>query len=165
LAKCFVDERRSDLLEHSVRTLIGQRVFGIALGYEDLNDHEQLRHDPVFGVLLGKLEAKRRRDSAPLAGKSTLNRLELHPQAGAVASRYHKIRPVVESIERLFVDVLMEAHGEAPREVVLDLDATDDPLHGHQEGRFFHGYYDSYCYLPLYIFCVSAHHSQSCCVL
>ena len=123
----------------------------MALGYEDLNDHEQLRHDPVLGVLLGKLEAKRRRKCAALAGKSTLNRLELHPREGV--DRYHKIRPVAEAIERLFVDLFIEAHGEAPEEVVLDLDATDDPLHGHQEGRFFHGYYDSYCYLPLYIFC------------
>jgi hypothetical protein len=153
LAGCFVDERRADLIEHTVRTLIGQRVFGIALGYEDLNDHEQLRHDPVFGVLMGKLEVKRRKECAPLAGKSTLNRLELHPQEGTAASRYHKVRPLPAVIERLFVDVFMEAHAEAPAEVVLDLDATDDPLHGHQEGRFFHGYYDCYCYLPLYIFC------------
>ncbi|HEX5045809.1 MAG TPA: IS1380 family transposase [Gammaproteobacteria bacterium] len=151
LAGCFVDKRAPDLIEHPVRTLVGQRVFGLALGYEDLNDHEQLRHDPVFGVLLGKLEAKRRRECAALAGKSTLNRLELHPQEGV--DRYHKIRPMAEAIERLFVDLFIEAQEEAPKEVVLDLDATDDPLHGHQEGRFFHGYYDSYCYLPLYIFC------------
>lgn len=153
LAGCFVDERRPDLIEHTVGTLIGQRVFGIALGYEDLNDHEQLRHDPVFGVLMGRLEAKRRAERAPLAGKSTLNRLELHPQEGISGSRYHKIRPLPAAVERLFVDVFMEAQREAPAEVVLDLDATDDPLHGHQEGRFFHGYYDCYCYLPLYIFC------------
>jgi hypothetical protein len=153
LAGCFVDERRPDLIEHAVRTLIGQRVFGMALGYEDLNDHEQLRHDPVFGVLMGKLEVKRRSECAPLAGKSTLNRLELHPQEGTTASRYHKIRPLPAAVERLFVDVFIEAHREPPAEVVLDLDATDDPLHGHQEGRFFHGYYDCYCYLPLYIFC------------
>jgi DDE family transposase len=151
LAGCFVDERRGNLIEHTVRTLVGQRVFGIALGYEDLNDHEQLRHDPVFGTLLGKLEAKRRSACAALAGKSTLNRLELHRQEGV--SRYRKIRPVEEGIERLFVDLFVEAHGEAPQQIVLDLDATDDPLHGHQEGRFFHGYYDCYCYLPLYIFC------------
>jgi hypothetical protein len=151
LAGCFVDERDPELIEHSVRTLVGQRVFGIALGYEDLNDHEQLRHDPVFGTLLGKLAAKRRRECAALAGKSTLNRLELHPPEGV--NRYHKIRPVVEAIEQLFVELFVEAHREAPSEVVLDLDATDDPLHGHQEGRFFHGYYNSYCYLPLYIFC------------
>jgi hypothetical protein len=150
LAGCFIDERDPHLIEHTVRTLIGQRVFGMALGYEDLNDHESLRHDPVFGALLGKLEAKRRSDCAALAGKSTLNRLELHECEGV--SRYHKIRPDQEAIERLWVDVFLDAHREAPSEITLDLDATDDPLHGHQEGRFFHGYYDGYCYLPLYIF-------------
>jgi len=149
LAGCFVDERDQGAIEHSVRTLLGQRVFGMALGYEDLNDHEQLRHDPVFGALLGKLTAKRR-DCAPLAGKSTLNRLELHPLAGV--SRYHKIRPDSAAIERLLVELFLDAHSAAPAEITLDLDATDDPLHGHQEGRFFHGYYDHYCYLPLYIF-------------
>jgi len=149
MAKCFVDERNPDLIEHSVRTLIGQRVFGLALGYEDLNDHERLRHDPVMGAVLGKLEA-RRADCAALAGKSTLNRLELHPVQGA--SRYHKVRPDGEAIESLWVDLFLDAHRRAPKRIVLDLDATDDPLHGHQEGRFFHGYYDGYCYLPLYIF-------------
>jgi hypothetical protein len=151
LAGCFIDQRRSELIEHTVRTMIGQRVFGIALGYEDLNDHEQLRHDPVFGALLGKLAA-RRSDCAALAGKSTLNRLELHAGEG-VTDHYHKIRPRSAAIEGLFVDLFLEAHREAPDQIVLDLDATDDPLHGHQEGRFFHGYYDGYCYLPLYIFC------------
>jgi hypothetical protein len=150
LAGCFIDERAPQLIEHTVRTLIGQRVFGMALGYEDLNDHESLRHDAVFGALLGKLSAKRRADCAALAGKSTLNRLELHECAGS--SRYHKIRPEVQAIERLWVEVFLDAHREAPSEIILDLDATDDPLHGHQEGRFFHGYYDGYCYLPLYIF-------------
>ena len=151
LAHCFVDERDPSLIEHTVRTLVGQRVFGLALGYEDLNDHEQLRHDPVFGALLGKLEAKRRADCAALAGKSTLNRLELHAREGV--DRYHKIRPDTAAIEGLFVDLFLDAHRAAPDQIVLDLDATDDPLHGHQEGRFFHGYYDGYCYLPLYIFC------------
>ena len=150
LAGCFIDERRADLIEHTVRTLIGQRVFGIALGYEDLNDHEQLRYDPVFAALLGKLEAGRS-DCAALAGKSTLNRLELHAREGG--DRYHKIRPRSEQIEQLFVELFLQAHARAPEQIVLDLDATDDPLHGHQEGRFFHGYYDGYCYLPLYIFC------------
>ncbi len=150
LAECFSDYRKPELIEHTVRTLIGQRVFGIALGYEDLNDHEQLRHDPVFGALLGKLEAKRA-DCAALAGKSTLNRLELHAREGI--DPYHKIRPKSEAIEALFVELFLEAHAQAPKQIVLDLDATDDPLHGHQEGRFFHGYYDGYCYLPLYIFC------------
>jgi hypothetical protein len=151
LARCFVDQRDPDLIEHTVRTMIGQRVFGMALGYEDLNDHESLRHDPAFGALLGKLEPKRRTDCAALAGKSTLNRLELHPVQGV--SRYHKIRPDGPAIERLWVDLFLDAHREPPGEIILDLDATDDPLHGHQEGRFFHGYYDGYCYLPLYIFC------------
>ena len=151
LAGCFIDERDPDLIEHAVRTLIGQRVFGMALGYEDLNDHESLRHDTVFGTLLGKLEPKRRSNCAALAGKSTLNRLELHEQQGS--SRYHKIRPQAEAIERLWVDLFLESHRAAPQQIILDLDATDDPLHGHQEGRFFHGYYDGYCYLPLYIFC------------
>ena len=129
---------------------VGQRVFGMALGYEDLNDHEQLRHDPVLGALLGKLTA-RRSDCAPLVGKSTLNRLELQP--AQAASRYHKIRPDPAAIEALWVELFLDAHPQAPSEIILDLDATDDPLHGHQEGRFFHGYYDGYCYLPLYIFC------------
>jgi hypothetical protein len=151
LARCFIDRRDPQLIEHSVRTLIGQRVFGMALGYEDLNDHESLRHDAVFGALLGKLEPRRRSGCAALAGKSTLNRLELHPAAGV--DRYHKIAPQAEAIERLWTELFLEAHRAVPDEIVLDLDATDDPLHGHQEGRFFHGYYDGYCYLPLYIFC------------
>jgi hypothetical protein len=151
LAGCFRDARAQDSIEHTVRTLLGQRVFGMALGYEDLNDHERLRHDPVMGTLLGKLSAKRHRRCAALAGKSTLNRLELHRLEGV--SRYHKIRPEAAAIERLFVELFLDSHASPPTELVLDLDATDDPLHGHQEGRFFHGYYDGYCYLPLYIFC------------
>ena len=148
-AECFIDRRRPELVEHLVPTLVGQRVFGIALGYEDINDHDDLRHDPVMAVLAGKLQAWRA-DCAPVAGKSTLNRLELSRE---VATRYHKIAHDPAAIERLFVTVFLEAHKTAPKEIVLDLDATDDPLHGHQEGRFFHGYYDCYCYLPLYIFC------------
>ena len=148
-AECFIDRRRPELVEHLVPTLVGQRVFGIALGYEDINDHDDLRHDPVMAVLAGKLQAWRA-DCAPVAGKSTLNRLELGRDT---ARRYHKIAHDPAAIERLFVTVFLEAHKTAPKEIVLDLDATDDPLHGHQEGRFFHGYYDCYCYLPLYIFC------------
>ena len=151
LAECFADRRDPKLIEHTVRTLLGQRIFGLALGYEDLNDHERLRHDRVFGTLLGKLTAKRHKRCAALAGKSTLNRLELHPLE--VASRYHKIQPEPAAIERLFVELFLDAHRTAPAEIILDLDATDDPLHGHQEGRFFHGYYDGDCYLSLYIFC------------
>ena len=149
VAGCFEDGRDQALVEHSIETMMAQRVFGIALGYEDLNDHDQLRHDPVLATLAGKLTA-RRPDCAPLAGKSTLNRLEHAP---CEPSRYHKIGHDGAAIERLFVDLFLEAHATPPGEIVLDLDATDDPLHGHQEGRFFHGYYDCYCYLPLYIFC------------
>jgi hypothetical protein len=148
-AGCFSDARAPGLIEHSVRTLVTQRVFGIALGYEDLVDHDELRHDPVMATLIGKLRAGREK-CAPLAGKSTLNRLELsRPEP----SRYHKISHDPAAIENLFVDLFMEAHDQAPEQIVLDLDATDDPIHGDQEGRFFHGYYDRYCYLPLYIFC------------
>src|SRR3984957_17098289 len=148
-ASCFTDTRAAELVEHSVGTMVTQRVFGIALGYEDLIDHDELRHDPVLAVLAGKLEAKRS-DCAALAGKSTLNRLELsRPEP----TRYHKISHDPAAVEALFVDLFLEAHKRAPKQIILDLDATDDPLHGHQEGRFFHGYYDCYCYLPLYIFC------------
>jgi hypothetical protein len=148
-ADCFIDRRRPELVEHFVPTLVGQRVFGIALGYEDINDHDELRHDPVMAVLAGKLEA-RRKDCAPVAGKSTLNRLELSQET---VTRYHKIAHDAAAIAKLFVTFFLEAHKTPPKEIILDLDATDDPLQGHQEGRFFHGYYDCYCYLPLYIFC------------
>jgi len=148
-ADCFVDRRRRELVEHLVLTLVGQRVFGIALGYEDINDHDELRRDPVMAVLAGKLQAGRA-DCAPVAGKSTLNRLELSRD---VATRYHKIAHHPAAIEALFVTLFLDAQQSAPEQIILDLDATDDPLHGHQEGRFFHGYYDCYCYLPLYIFC------------
>jgi len=148
-AACFRDARCQPLIEHAVATLVGQRVVGIAMGYEDLIDHDELRHDPVLAVVAGKLKA-RRPDCAPLAGKSTLNRLEL---SRAEPTRYHKIAHDAAAIESLFVDLFLEAHKAAPKQIVLDLDATDDPLHGAQEGRFFHGYYDCYCYLPLYVFC------------
>jgi hypothetical protein len=148
-AACFHDERRAHLIEHEVVTLVGQRVFAIALGYEDLNDHDQLRHDPMMAVLAGKLEA-RREDCAPVAGKSTLNRLE---RSKLEPTRYHKISHNPIAIKRLLVDLFLEAHERAPNGIILDLDATDDPVHGNQEGRFFHGYYDCYCYLPLYVFC------------
>src|SRR5580658_3104171 len=149
VALCFHDERRPEYIEHEVATLVGQRVFGIALGYEDLNDHDELRHDPMMAILPGKLEA-RRDDCAPVAGKSTLNRLEL---SRLEPTRYHKISHNPIAIKRLLVDLFLEAHERAPSEIILDLDATDDPVHGEQEGRFFHGYYDCYCYLPLYVFC------------
>jgi hypothetical protein len=149
LAGCFTDRRAPELIEHAVSTLVLQRVIGLALGYEDLNDHDQLRHDPLLAVLAGKLAA-RRSGCAPVAGKSTLNRLELsRPEP----TRYHKISYDGAAIEALLVDVFLESRRSAPKQIILDLDATDDPLHGEQEGRFFHGYYGNYCYLPLYIFC------------
>jgi len=150
-AACFTDNRAPELTEHAVSTMVGQRIFGIALGYEDVVDDDQLRHDPTLAVLAGKLAA-RRKDCAPLAGKSTLNRLEL---GGAELTRYHRIAWDGAQIEALFVDLFLEAHQQPPKQIILDLDATDDPLHGHPEGRFFHGYYDCYCDLPLYIFCGS----------
>jgi hypothetical protein len=145
LAECFLDSRNPDLVEHSVLEMLSQRVYGLALGYEDLNDHEQLRKDPVFGVLAGREDL-----DAPLAGKSTLNRMEL---GSGEPDRYKKITFWKEAMDELLVQVFLESHQQAPAEIVLDVDTTDLPLHGHQEGRFFHGYYDEYCYLPLYIFC------------
>jgi hypothetical protein len=150
-AQCFIDRRSPIFTLHPLRTLVAQRVFGLALGYEDLNDHDQLRDDPVLGVLLGKLDRNEDEPSA-LAGKSTLNRLEHAPGAGK-QPRYHKISHDGAAIEGLFVDLFLDAHRKPPRQIVLDVDATDDPLHGDQEGRFFHGYYDCYCYMPLYVFC------------
>jgi hypothetical protein len=147
---CFRDSRHPALVTHRVRTLVAQRVFGLALGYEDLVDHDDLRRDPVLSALLSRFD---REDAAPppLAGKSTLNRLE-HAPSGE-PSRYHRIGHDGAAIERLFVDLFLDAHARAPKQIILDLDATDDPIHGHQEGRFFHGSYDCHCYLPLYIFC------------
>ncbi len=150
LARCFADGRMQELVEHGVETMLMQRICGIALGYEDLVDHDELRHDPVLATLVGKLEA-RRKDCAPRAGKSTLNRLEHAP--AAALDRYHRIGHDPRAIEQRFVGLFLEAHPRPPERIILDLDATDDPLHGHQEGRFFHGYYDCHCYLPLYVFC------------
>jgi hypothetical protein len=143
LTACFSDGRAPLLVKHRLSEMLAQRIYGLALGYEDLNDHEQLRADPLLGLLAGK-----RHLDEPLAGKSTLNRLEL---AGRSA-RYHKIGYSVEALDRLLVDLYVESHSSAPAQIVLDLDATDVPLYGHQPERFFHGYYDGYCYLPLYIF-------------
>src|SRR5690242_20400663 len=147
LAACFTDSRDPASTEHTVETLVMQRVVGIALGYEDLNDHDELRHDPVLATLAGKLTASRS-DGAPLAGKSTLNRLELSREE---PTRYARIAADTAALEALFVALFLDAQAKAPAQITLDLDPTDDPLHGQQEGRFFHGYYD--CYLPLYIFC------------
>jgi Transposase DDE domain group 1 len=150
VAGCFSDGRRPERIEHAVETLVAQRIHGIALGYEDLNDHDELRHDPVLGLVSGKLEA-RRSDCAVLAGKSTLNRLEHAPRAEA--DRYRKLSVDEDAMKRLFVGLFLEGHARPPKRIILDLDATDDPIHGEQEGRFFHGYYQCYCYLPLYVFC------------
>jgi hypothetical protein len=146
LAECFLDGRSPLLVEHTVEQLVSQRVYGLALGYEDLNDHEQLRQDPLLRVLAGKSDVENR----PLAGKSTLNRLEL---SDGTPNRYKKITFWKDGIDELLVKVFVESYASVPEEIILDVDATDMPLHGEQEGRFFHGYYDSYCYLPLYIFC------------
>lgn len=145
LAACFLDGRNQEQVEHSIAEMLAQRIYGLALGYEDLNDHEQLRNDPVFGILAGREELER-----PLAGKSTLNRMEL---GTGINSRYKKITFWKEAIDELLVNVFVESCQKAPEEIILDMDTTDLPLHGKQEGRFFHGYYDSYCYLPLYVFC------------
>ena len=150
VADCFADQRDPACTVHSVRTLVAQRIAAIALGYEDVEDHDRLRHDPVLALLSDRLTPKRS-TCAPLAGKSTLNRLE-HAPAGE-PTRYHRISHDRNAIEALFVALFLEAHAKPPKRIVLDLDATDDPLHGRQEGRFFHGYYGCYCYLPLYIFC------------
>jgi hypothetical protein len=145
MAGCFLDGRNQARIDHSILEMLSQRIYGLALGYEDINDHEQLRTDPVFGILAGREEL-----DEPLAGKSTLNRMELG--AGA-KDRYKKITFWKDALDELLVKVFIESHDNAPAEIILDVDTTDLPLHGKQEGRFFHGYYDNYCYLPLYIFC------------
>jgi Transposase DDE domain group 1 len=157
-AACFRDHRHPAFVEHSVEELVRQRVLALALAYEDLNDHDELRTDPLLAAAVGKTDptgSDRRQEQdrgKPLAGKSTLNRLEWGAQK---QDRYRKITIDTQAVDRFFVDVFLSAHQQAPPEIVLDLDATDDPLHGEQEGRFFHGYYGGYCYLPLYIFCGS----------
>jgi hypothetical protein len=159
-ARCFEDLRDAEAIEHTVAELVAQRIYGLALGYEDLNDHDDLRRDPLFAVLVGKEDPEGEKRFRPrdrgkaAAGKSTLNRLELTPAEPTTAElRYKKIIMKPEKIDQLFVDIFLQAHAEPPNEIILDVDATDDPLHGNQEGRFFHGYYRNYCYLPLYIFC------------
>jgi len=157
-AGCFRDHRDPDRTEHRVGELVRQRVYALALGYEDLNDHDQLRADPLLGLLSGKadVEGKQRRREQDRgkagAGKSTLNRLELTPADADEKARYKKIVLDTGAVDDLLVDLYIQRQPRQPQRIVLDLDATDDPLHGHQEGRFFHGYYDEYCYLPLYIF-------------
>jgi hypothetical protein len=146
--KCFSDYRHPAWIEHQLSELLAQRIYGLALGYEDLNDHEELRRDPLLALMAGK-----RKLQEPLAGKSTLNRLELSPSGSPLENRYHKITYSREALDGLLVEIFLDAHARAPRQIVLDLDVTDTPLYGKQEDRFFHGYYNEYCYLPLYIFC------------
>ena len=159
LSESFVDHRDQRYVEHSVQELLKQRIYGIALGYEDLIDHDELRVDPLLAASIGKQEPTgedrpRQRDKGkPMAGKSTLNRMELRRDNPEEDGRYKKIALNEEALKRLMVDVFLEAHEEAPEKVILDMDSTDDLIHGHQEGRFFHAYYGNYCYLPLYIFC------------
>jgi hypothetical protein len=148
-SQCFLDGRDQTRVEHSVEQLIRQRVHGLALGYEDLNDHDQLRRDPLLGMMAGKAEP----GTDWMAGKSTLNRLEC---GDGIMSRYRKITYWRDAIDELLVQVFVEAHAEAPAQITLDIDTTDLALHGQQEGRFFHGYYGHYCYLPLFVFC--GHH-------
>jgi len=161
-AACFTDHRDPERIEHSLEDLLAQRVYGLALGYEDLNDHDQLRHDPLLAAVVGKIDPqgrnrRRARDQGQaLAGKSTLNRLELTPVGANADHRYKKITCQTHAVENLFVELFLQAHEGPPERIVLDLDATDDPVHGHQLGRFFHGYYREYCFMPLYIF--AGHH-------
>jgi hypothetical protein len=159
VAACFKDYRKESAIEHTVEELVAQRVYGVACGYEDLNDHDSVRDDALLAVAVGKQdllgnERERKRDRGhALAGKSTLNRLELTPADGNASSRYKKVVYDGDAMDDLFVQLFLDAHRRALKQIVLDLDATDDPLHGSQEGRFFHGYYGHYCYLPLYVFC------------
>jgi len=161
-AECFTDHRDADRIEHTVEQLIGQRVFALALGYEDLNDHDTLRLDPLLALMVGDDDpagTKRRRSrdrGKALAGKSTLNRLELTPVGADATHRYKKIVASMAKIERLLTSLFIQEHEASvgvPTQIVLDLDATDDPIHGNPLGRFFHGYYGHYCYLPLYVMC------------
>ncbi len=145
-SQCFIDGRNPILTDHSVEQMVRQRVYALALGYEDLNDHDQLRQDPLLGLMAGKAEP----GTEPLAGKSTLNRMEL---GTGMLNRYRKITFWRDSVDELLVNVMLEAHATAPEQIVLDIDTTDMALHGKQEGRFYHGHYHHYCYLPLYIFC------------
>lgn len=156
--RCFTDLRDANRIEHTVHELLKQRTYALALGYEDLNDHDELRLDPLLATLVGKADPtgqnreKSRDRGKALAGKSTLNRLEL-PVNTLTDQRYKKIEANFEMIEKSFIDLFVQKQKTVPNELILDFDATDDPIHGQQEGRFFHGYYRNYCYLPLYIFC------------
>jgi len=152
-SRCFLDHRRQDLVTHSVKDLLTQRVFGLCQGYEDINDHDLWRTDPLLGLVCGRTGGI---DADPLAGKSTLNRLELGRGKCSETDRYKRIEWDEGKIRQFFVDAFLDSYPAAPDEIVIDFDATDDPVHGEQEGRFFHGFYDEYCFLPLYAFC--GHH-------
>ena len=145
LSECFADYRNPDLVTHSLFSIVAQRVLGICCGYEDVVDHDRFRADPVAGMFCGT--------SVPLAGKSTINRMELSRSDASSAERYKKIVADFFAMDRLVVDLFMRFHRKRPKEIVLDIDITDDPLHGNQEGRFYHGCYGGYCYAPSYIFC------------
>ena len=157
-AACFTDHRDPARIDHPLEHLVAQRVFGLVLGYEDLNDHDLLRRDPLLAAVVGKDDPtgqtrRRERDrGTALAGKSTLNRLELRTDDAVRDGKYKKISADTEAIDRVFVELMLQAHSAPPSRIIIDADATDDPLHGEQEGRFFHGYYGHYCYLPLYLF-------------
>ena len=148
-SQCFTDHRDQRYVKHSLQSLLSQRVFGLALGYEDLNDHNQLRNDPLFALSVGKSDIKQ---DTTLAGLSTLNRIELTPSALNDKRPDLKIVHHPEKIQKFFVDTALSLHKTEPKEMILDIDSTDDKIHGKQEGRFYHGYYRSYCFLPLYIF-------------
>ncbi len=146
LADCFSDSREQYRVKHTLKGLLTQRIFGICQGYEDLNDHDHLREDPLLQYVCGKVKS-------PVAGKSTLNRLELGLEPDESDDRYSKITWNEQEIEDLFCDLFLDSLKEAPDSLILDFDATDIPIHGDQANKFFHGYYDHYCYLPLYVFC------------
>ena len=154
VAACFTDQRESARVQHELSDLVAQRLYGLVQGYEDLNDHEQLRHDPMFGIVVGKLESEHPR-CAPLAGKSTLNRLEqaMHVATDLSEQRYVKFCVNPNQMESLLVELCLEHQGKEPKQIILDLDVSDDPVHGSQEQAFFNGYYDHVCYAPLFIFC------------
>ena len=147
LSTCFEDGRNQKKIDHTLTQLLTQRIFGLCMGYEDLNDHDQWRNDPLLSIVCAK------ENSEPLSGKSTLNRLELGKETEGYGERYSKIKWDNEKIETNLVDIFLDSFTTQPKQIILDFDATDDPLYGQQEGRFFHGYYDSYCFLPLYVFC------------
>jgi len=154
VAECFSDQRAAHRVQHEVEDLVAQRLYGIVQGYEDLNDHDVLRHNPMFGIVLGKLSNEAQSPPA-LAGKSTLNRLEqaMHIERDLSGERYVKFNVAPERMEQLLVELALEQMGEEPKRMILDIDVTDDAVHGEQVGGFFNGYYGHHCYAPVFIFC------------